>query len=220
MQNQPSPSSDSTPPPVLTGPKLKLGVLGSGKGSNFVAIADAIDAGRAHAEVAVVISDFEDAGILEHARARGVRAEYVNPGRFRTKLEPEAETRLVALLKEAEVDLVVLAGYMRMVKAPLLESFPNRIINIHPSLLPAFPGLAAWKQAFEAGVKETGCTVHFVDAGMDTGPIIAQSKVPVLPDDTGETLHARIQAAEHGLYPSVVALLARVAAESAASKNG
>ena len=187
---------------------LKLGVLGSGKGSNFKAIAEAIDAGRLNAEVRIVLSDAEDAGILEYARARGIRAEFLAPGRFRTKLEPEAEARLVALLQEAEVELVVLAGYMRMIKAPMLEAFPNRIINIHPSLLPRFPGLAAWRQALEAGAPVTGCTVHYVDGGMDTGPILAQSEVPVLPGDTAETLHARIQVAEHALYPAVLARLA------------
>jgi len=189
---------------------LRLGVLGSGKGSNFKAIAEAIDAGKLNAEVRIVLSDVVDAGILGYARERGVRAEFIAPGRFRTKLEPEAEARLVALLREAGVDLVVLAGYMRMIKAPMLETFPNRIINIHPSLLPKFPGLAAWKQALEAGTTVTGCTVHYVDGGMDTGPILAQREVPVLPGDTAETLHARIQVAEHALYPAV---LARLAAE-------
>jgi phosphoribosylglycinamide formyltransferase-1 len=111
-------------------------------------------------------------------------------------------------LREAEVDLVVLAGYMRMIKAPLLEAFPHRIINIHPSLLPAFPGLAAWEQALVAGAAVTGCTVHYVDSGMDTGPIIAQSQVPVLPGDTSGSLHSRIQEAEHALYPAVIAKLA------------
>jgi len=188
---------------------LNIGVLGSGKGSNFAAIAAAIDAGTVPAEVRIVISDFEDAGILNLARARGIRAEYVAPGRFKTKLEPEAEARVVELLREAGVELVVLAGYMRMVKAPLLEAFPERIINIHPSLLPKYPGLMAWKQAVEDGAAVTGCTVHYVDTGMDTGPIIAQKEVPVLPGDTAETLHARIQEAEHALYPAVVAKLAR-----------
>jgi len=188
---------------------LKLGVLGSGKGSNFKAIAEAIDAGRLNADVCIVLSDVENAGILEYARGCGIRAEFIAPGRFRTKLEPEAEARLVTLLREAEVDLVVLAGYMRMIKAPMLEAFPNRIINIHPSLLPRFPGLAAWKQALEAGAPVTGCTVHYVDGGMDTGPILAQSEVPVLPGDTAERLHARIQVAEHALYPAVLAQLGR-----------
>jgi phosphoribosylglycinamide formyltransferase-1 len=189
--------------------KLKLGILGSGKGSNFRAIADAIDRGELNAEVRVVISDVENAGILEFARARGIRAEFVAPGRFRTKMEPEAEQRLADLLKEAGVELVVLAGYMRMIKAPLLDTFPQRIINIHPSLLPQFPGLEAWTQALEAGVPETGCTVHWVDAGMDTGTIIAQRRVPVLPGDTAELLHARIQEREHALYPEVLAGLVR-----------
>ena len=187
---------------------LKIGVLGSGKGSNFKAIAEAIDAGRLNAEVRIVLSDVEEAGILDFARARGLRAEYLPPGRFRTKLEPEAEARLVRLLQEAGVELVVLAGYMRMIKAPMLEAFPNRIVNIHPSLLPRFPGLAAWKQALEAGAPVTGCTVHYVDGGMDTGPILAQAEVPVLPGDTAETLHARIQVAEHALFPAVLAQLA------------
>jgi phosphoribosylglycinamide formyltransferase-1 len=188
--------------------KLKLGILGSGKGSNFRAIAEAIVRGELSAEVRIVISDVENAGILELARKHGCRAEFLPPGKFKTKLEPEAEVKLVALLRDAGVEWVVLAGYMRMIKAPLLDAFPRRIVNIHPSLLPAFPGLAAWEQALAAGVPETGCTVHYVDAGMDTGEIIAQRAVPVLPGDTPGTLHARIQAAEHALYPAALARLA------------
>lgn len=183
---------------------LQLGILGSSKGSNFRAIAAAIDAGKLEAEVRVVVSDVATAPILEFARQRGLRSEYIAPGRFKTKLEPEAEERLVAVLKESGVELVVLAGYMRMVKAPLLEAFPRRIINIHPSLLPRFPGLEAWKQALAAGVPETGCTVHYVDSGMDTGEIIAQGEVPILQGDTPETLHARIQEAEHRVYIEVL----------------
>jgi len=183
---------------------LPLGILGSGTGSNFRAIADAIDGGTLHAEVRVVVSDVADAGILAIARERGLPAEYLPPGRFKSRLEPEAEDRLVALLKEAGVEWVVLAGYMRIVKAPLLDAYPRRIINIHPSLLPKFPGLEAWKQALAAGVSETGCTVHYVDSGMDTGEVIARSVVPVLPGDSPETLHARIQEAEHALYPTVL----------------
>jgi phosphoribosylglycinamide formyltransferase-1 len=186
---------------------LRIGVLGSGKGSNFRAIADAIAHGELNAETRIVVSDVADAGILAIARERGLRAEFVSPGRFKTKMEPEAEERLVALLREAGVELVVLAGYMRMIKAPLLEAFPNRIINIHPSLLPAYPGLESWRQALEGGAIETGCTVHFVDSGMDSGPVLAQSRVPVLPGDTAETLHARIQVEEHKLYPAVIAQL-------------
>ena len=191
-------------------PKLKLGILGSGKGSNFRAIADAIARGELDAEVRIVISDVESAGILDLARERGCRAEFLAPGRFKTKLEPEAEERLVALLKGAGGEWLVLAGYMRMIKAPLLAAFPRRIINIHPSLLPAFPGLAAWQQAVEAKAAKSGCTVHFVDAGMDTGEIIAQAEVPVLADDTPASLHARIQIEEHRLYPAV---LRRIAAD-------
>ncbi len=185
--------------------KLKLGILGSGKGSNFRVIADHISTGGLAAQVRIVISDVETAGILTLARERKIRAEFVAPGRFKTKLEPEAELRIVALLQEAEVELVVLAGWMRMIKAPLLAAFPRRIINIHPSLLPAFPGLEAWNQALAAGATETGCTVHYVDEGMDSGEIIAQSAVPIFPGDEPAELHARIQVAEHELYPSVVA---------------
>jgi phosphoribosylglycinamide formyltransferase 1 len=198
----------------MTGGPLRLGVVGSGKGSNFRAIADAISAGTLHAETRIVISDVADAGILTLAELRNIPAAFVDPGRFKTKMEPEAEVRLVALLVDAEVELVVLAGYMRMIKAPLLGAFPNRIINIHPSLLPKFPGLQAWRQAIDAGASESGCTVHFVDGGMDTGPIIAQRKVPILPGDTPETLHARIQVEEHILYPDVIATLAQQIRES------
>jgi phosphoribosylglycinamide formyltransferase-1 len=187
---------------------LRLGILGSGKGSNFRAIADAIARGELASDVRIVISDFENAGILALARERGFRAEFVAPGRFKTKMEPESEQRVADLLREAEVDLVVLAGYMRMIKAPLLDAFPGRIINIHPSLLPQFPGLEAWTQAHAAGVPTTGCTVHFVDSGMDTGPIIAQREVPILPGDTPTTVHARIQEQEHLLYPEVIRQLA------------
>lgn len=187
---------------------LRLGVLGSGKGSNYQAIQRAIDAGQLDAEVRVVISDVQGAGILQFARGRGIRAEFVAPGKFRTKLEPESEQRVVEILKSERVDLVVLAGYMRMVKEPLLRAFPHRIVNIHPSLLPKFRGLAAWRQALEAGEKITGCTVHWVDEGMDTGAILAQRDVPVLPGDTPESLHARIQVAEHAIYPEVIARIA------------
>jgi len=187
---------------------LRLGILGSGKGSNYRAIQEAILHDSLPAETSIVISDVESAGILAAARHYGIPAHYVPPGRFRTKLEPEAEQRVVHLLQQARADLIILAGYMRMVKAPLLDAFPGRIINIHPSLLPSFPGLEAWKQALAAGVPETGCTVHYVDRGMDTGPIIAQRRVPILPTDTPETLHARIQLAEHEVYPQVVRDLA------------
>ncbi len=192
---------------MTTGP-LKLGVIGSGKGSNFEAIALAIAEGRLCAEVRLVLSDNPRAGILDKARALGIAAEALPASKFRTKLEPEIETALAQKLLDAEVEWVVLAGYMRMIKAPLLERFPRRILNIHPSLLPAFPGLEAWRQACEARVSVSGCTVHWVDAGMDTGEIIAQAEVPLLAGDTPESLHARIQVAEHALYPKVLSELA------------
>jgi phosphoribosylglycinamide formyltransferase-1 len=193
---------------------LRLGILGSGKGSNFCAVADAIARGTLDAEIRVVISDVADAGILAHARARGIPAHFITPGRFRTKLEPEAEEKIVDLLCAADVELVVLAGFMRMIKQPLLEAFPRRIINIHPSLLPQFPGLEAWTQALAARVPSTGCSVHYVDGGMDTGEIIARREVPVLPDDTPASLHARIQEAEHALYPETISQIAAQRAES------
>jgi phosphoribosylglycinamide formyltransferase-1 len=186
-----------------------LGVLGSGKGSNFVAIAEACAAGTVPAEVPLVLSDVAEAGILARARERGIPARFLPPGNFRTKLDEEAERAYVEALQAAEVDLVVLAGFMRVLKDAFLRAFAGRIVNIHPSLLPSFPGLAAWQQALAHGVRVTGCTVHFVDAGVDSGPIIGQQTVPVLDEDTPETLHQRIQAAEHVLYPQCVAAIAR-----------
>ncbi|MCX8155947.1 MAG: phosphoribosylglycinamide formyltransferase [Verrucomicrobiae bacterium] len=188
---------------------FRLGVLGSGKGSNFAAIADACAAGRVPARPVLVLSDVENAGILELARQRGIAAEYLPPGQFRTKLDEQAEARYIARLQEAQVDLVVLAGFMRILKGPFLKAFEGRVVNIHPSLLPAFPGLEAWKQALDYGVKVTGCTVHFVDQGVDTGPIIGQRTVPVLDEDTPATLHARIQVAERELYPACIDAIAR-----------
>ncbi|HEY1661807.1 MAG TPA: phosphoribosylglycinamide formyltransferase [Verrucomicrobiae bacterium] len=188
---------------------FKIGVLGSGKGSNFVAIADALAAGQIPAQVAIVLSDVEGSGILAHARERNIPAQFVQPGPFRTKLGEEAEREFVNRLREAKVDLIVLAGFMRVLKGDFLRAFENRIVNIHPSLLPSFPGLEAWKQALAHGVRVTGCTVHFVDAGVDAGPIIGQQTVPVLDNDTPESLHQRIHAAEHELYPKCVAAIAR-----------
>jgi len=174
-----------------------------------VAIADACAAGTVPAEVALVLSDVAEAGILDRARERRIPARFIPPGSFRTKLDEQAERAYVEALRAAEVDLVVLAGFMRVLKEPFLRAFAGRIVNIHPSLLPSFPGLAAWEQALAQGVRVTGCTVHFVDAGVDSGPIIGQQTVPVLDDDTPETLHQRIHAAEHALYPQCVAALAR-----------
>jgi phosphoribosylglycinamide formyltransferase-1 len=188
---------------------FRLGVLGSGKGSNFVAIADACASGKIPAQVALVLSDAETAGILAHARERNLPARFIPPGKFRTKLDEDAERVFVGALQEAKVDLIVLAGFMRVLKGEFLRAFEGRIVNIHPSLLPSFPGLAAWQQALDHGVKVTGCTVHFVDAGVDAGPIIGQQTVPVLDRDTPESLIQRIHTAEHELYPKCVAAIAR-----------
>jgi len=184
--------------------KLRLGILGSGKGSNFKAILEAIDRGELDAEVGIVISDQPGAGILDHAANAGVPFAGIEEQRYKTKLSPEIEDKLIGMLRAARVDLVVLAGYMRMVKERMLSAFEGRIINIHPSLLPKFPGIESWRQALEAGESEAGCTVHFVDAGMDTGEIIAQAAVPVLPGDTAASLHERIQIEERRLYPQVL----------------
>jgi phosphoribosylglycinamide formyltransferase-1 len=191
------------------GRTFRLGVLGSGKGSNFAAMVDAIATGKVPAQVALVLSDVENAGILEHARTGKIPARFFPPGKFRTKLDEEAERAYVSALQEAKVDLIVLAGFMRVLKGDFLRAFEGRIVNIHPSLLPSFPGLEAWKQALDHGVKATGCTVHFVDAGVDSGAIIGQQTVPVLDNDTAESLHQRIHAAEHELYPKCVAAIAR-----------
>ena len=185
-------------------PMHRFGVLGSGKGSNFMALAEAYQAGALGAQPAIVISDVEHAGILDLARKFEIPCHFVAPGPFRTKMSPEAESEIVRLLREANVDFVVLAGFMRVIKEPLLQSFPGRILNIHPSLLPSFRGLEAWRQAVEARVSEAGCTVHLVDSGVDTGKILGQSRVPLLNGDTAESLHARIQVAEHELYPRIV----------------
>jgi phosphoribosylglycinamide formyltransferase 1 len=188
---------------------MVLGILGSGSGSNMQAILDAIETGTLDARIALVLSDNPDALILERARRHGIKTELIDCCGYKTRFPDEAQYETAAALRDAGVELVCLAGFLRLVKRPLLDAFPNRIINIHPSLLPAFPGLESWKQALDAGVPETGCTVHFVDEGMDTGPLILHERVPVLTDDTPETLHTRIQEAEHRLYPLAIAKVAR-----------
>lgn len=189
------------------GNMLNIGILGSGNGSNAQSIIDAINAGTLNARVVCIISDVANAYILERARRHNVPAYAVDCSPFKTKLEGEGEQRVISLLRYHKADLVALAGFMRIVKRGLLGAFPNRIVNIHPSLLPSFPGLQAWKQALDYGVKITGCTVHFVNEGTDTGPIIVQRSVPVLPTDTPETLHARIQEQEHIAYPEALRLI-------------
>lgn len=172
------------------------------------AILDAIDDGSLHAEIVLVLSDNPKGVILDRARQAGIEAGVIDCGGYAQRFPDESQQAVADRLLEAGVEIVCLAGFMRLVKAPLLKSFPQRILNIHPSILPAYPGLMAWTQAVEDGATESGCTVHLVDAGMDTGPIIIQAKVPVHPDDTAETLHARIQVEEHRIYPEAIRLVA------------
>ncbi len=188
--------------------KLKIGVLGSGSGSNAQSIIDAIEAGTLNAEVVCILTDVENARILERAARHNIPAQYISGAPFKTKLEGDAEQEYIRVLKAHGAHCVVLAGFMRIVKPAMLTAFPNRVLNIHPALLPAFPGVASWKQALDYGTKVAGCTVHFVDEGTDTGPIIVQRCVPVETGDTPETLHARIQVEEHLAYPEALRLLA------------
>jgi len=182
----------------------RIGILLSGRGSNFEAIADNVAAGKINAEIAAVIGNRADAPGLERARQRGLPALCL-PSKG---LEREAYDRqVVAALKERQVDLVCLAGFMRLLSPYFIREFPNRILNIHPALLPAFPGLEAQHQAWEYGVKITGCSVHFVDEHLDHGPIIVQTPVPVMNDDTPETLAARILKEEHRIYSEAINLV-------------
>ncbi len=187
---------------------MRVVILGSGRGSNAAAILEAWRAGRlGHAEVVGILSDREGAPILDLGTRFGVPARYVDPAPFKTKLEGEGEARFIAAVRETKADLVVLAGFMRVLKPGFLEAFEGRIINLHPSLLPSFPGLDAIGQALRRGVRITGCTVHGVTAEVDGGPILDQTAVPVEPGDTLETLSARVHAAEHALLPAVIARL-------------
>jgi len=187
--------------------KLRLGVLVSGRGSNLQAIIDQAKAGKLMAQVAVVISDKKEAYALERARQAGIPAIHVNPADFPAR--DDYERAVLDILRQYEVELVCLAGYMRMVGQVILNAFPNRIMNIHPSLLPSFPGLHGQAQALEYGVKYSGCTLHFVDEGMDTGPIILQAVVPVYDEDTVESLSERILEQEHRIYPEGINLFAQ-----------
>lgn len=188
--------------------RLPIGVLASGRGSNLQALIDHIEAGRLTAEIRVVICDVEDAQALERARRHGIEACFIDPGPRRTILTAQAEERCVQCLQEHGVELVALAGFMRILKERLLAAYGGRVMNIHPALLPSFPGLEAQRQAFEYGVKVSGCTVHFVDAGVDTGPIIIQATVPVLDDDTAASLSHRILKEEHRIYAEAIQLYA------------
>jgi len=183
----------------------RLGVLISGRGSNLQALIDPIAEGRLNASIAIVISNRDDAAGLARARAAGIEAICVSHRAF--AMRDDFDRALVRELKARDVGLVCLAGFMRLVGAPLIESFPNRILNIHPSLLPSFPGLDAQKQAIEHGVKVSGVTVHLVTAELDGGPIVVQRAVPVMPGDTADSLAARILEEEHRAYPEAVQMI-------------
>ncbi len=191
---------------VIPAGQLQLAVLASGRGSNFDALCQAIERGDLNANIKVLVSDKEKAPALDKARKRNIEAVYLNPRSYNNR--DEYETDLVKLLKEQQVTVVALAGYMRLVGPVLLEHFQHRIVNIHPALLPAFPGLQAQQQAVDCGVRYSGCTVHIVDKGMDTGPILMQAVVPVLPDDNADTLAERILLEEHQIYWRSLQLLA------------
>jgi len=191
--------------------RLKIAVMVSGRGSNMEALINAsIKEPSPGYEVACVLSDNPCAPALDIARAHRVEALFVEPGdQYRTRLTEEAEERYAALLEERGIDYIMLAGFMRLLKGALLREFKGRIINIHPSLLPGFPGLDVHQRVIEAGEMQSGCTIHFVDAGMDTGPIIARAVVPVEQGDSPEDLAHRVLAQEHKLYPHVASLLAQ-----------
>ena len=189
--------------------KLRLGILGSGCGTNFIAINSAIERGDLPAEISIVISDIEDSSILSHARQLNIDSQFIDPGSYGAKLDEVAESKYVSALLSAGVDLIVLAGFMRILKGGLLKSFDGNVVNIHPSLLPSFPGLDACRQALDYGVKISGATVHFVDRGIDSGAIILQDIVRVKDDDTPERLLDRIHEVEHKIYPEAIAAIAR-----------
>jgi phosphoribosylglycinamide formyltransferase-1 len=186
------------------GSKMKLAVLASGYGSNLQAIIDATKRGVIDGRVALVISDQRDAYALKRAEKHQIEARYLNPKNYTGR--EDYDSAVIALIKERDIDLVVLAGYMRLLSPVFIDAFPGRIMNIHPSLLPSFPGLEGVSQALRYGVKVSGCTVHFVDENLDTGPIILQEAVPVYDNDTEESLHQRIHSVEHRLYPKAIQL--------------
>jgi phosphoribosylglycinamide formyltransferase-1 len=185
---------------------LNIAVFASGRGSNFQSIIDSVKAGEIPAEIKILISDNQKAGALKRAEREDIENIFIDPDHFERKIDYEEE--LINILEGVDVDLVVLAGYMRILSPLFVKHFKNKIINIHPSLLPAFRGLDAQKQAVDYGVKYSGCTVHFVDQGMDTGPIIMQAVVPVKQDDSADELAARILKEEHRIYPESIKLIA------------
>ena len=184
-----------------------IAVLASGQGTNLEAILEAVERGEVNGQVVLVISDHDDAPALTRARKRQVNVMFIDPYKFNTR--EDYDQALIDNLKQARIDLVVLAGFMRLLTISFIRAFPRQIMNIHPSLLPAFPGLDGVEQAYNYGVKVTGCTVHFVDEGLDSGPIILQEAVPVIQNETITTLRQRIHAAEHRLYPTAIDLFCR-----------
>jgi phosphoribosylglycinamide formyltransferase-1 len=185
-------------------PLLKIGVLASGRGSNFQSIMDEIESDRLKAEIVLLITDNPSAFAIERAKKHGIEYLVAQPKKYRSR--DDYFTRIADDLKKKNVELVVLAGFMKIVGKPLIDAFPNRIMNIHPALLPSFPGLHSQKQALDYGAKISGCSVHFVDEGMDTGPIIIQASVPVFQNDTEEILSERILKYEHRIYPEAIRL--------------
>ncbi len=184
-----------------------IGILASGKGSNLKAIVDYIKKEKLPVKTGIVLSDKPGSPSLAIAEKEGIAYQCIPEEKYETFLSPATEKEYVKVLRSHDVDLVCLAGFMRVLKKNFIQSFSGKIVNIHPSLLPAFPGLAAWEQALNYGVRFTGCTTHFVEYGVDTGPIILQAVVPVLREDTPETLHKRIQEKEHFVYPLTVRLI-------------
>lgn len=185
---------------------LKIAVLASGRGSNFQSIIDAVKNGYMQAEINILVTDKAAAYAVTRARESGIEALFLDPKEFKTKDGYYEE--LARILRDRSIGLIVLAGFMRIVGKPLIAAFHGKIMNIHPAILPSFPGLHGQEQAHDYGVKIAGCTVHFVDEGMDTGPVIVQAAVPVYSDDTEETLSARILSCEHRIYPYAVKLYA------------
>ncbi len=183
---------------------IRLGALASGGGSNVQSIIDQIESRRLDAQIAILLSDNRGAGVLKRAERHGIPREVIEPSAFETRAAHDQA--MMDALRRHDVELVILAGYMRIISPEFVQAFPNRIMNIHPALLPAFPGVHVQQKAAAYGVRFSGCTVHFVDEGMDTGPIILQAVVPVLPGDTGETLGARILKQEHRIYPEAIRL--------------
>ena len=195
---------------------LKLAIFGSGSGTNCQAIIDAVEAGTLNAEIKCILADAEDAYILERARKHNIPAIYFDCAPFKTKLDGEGEQKVLKILEEHDVNFIALAGFMRIVKDGLLNAYEGRMINIHPSLLPSFPGLDGGKQAFDYGVKYTGCTVHFVDAGVDTGAIITQRFISIENDDTLDSMMEKLHAQEHLAYPEALQWIA----EGRIQRNG